>query len=244
MNLNEYWESLKIAEKELLDLNTAWQQETKDQGSLVYSYRLDDIVNGAKETLVRLALKQILAKHEIQNITIPEEVFKKLTQMEGFSTEAIEEAITQPYLAEADTEARAQLMKHARSLIPYLGYDKKATVQDIAKGKRLTLRIRWFMEYVDQSSYGDLYAFQVLLKAHMGNVPLSKCTLGHSSIGETIERFRESQQPFNQARSYVYDDGTIDGFRVYKNGHLEITFKREADTETAAKILLDQPQEG
>jgi hypothetical protein len=96
------------------------------------------------------------------------------------------------------------------------------------------------MEWIDQTSYGDLYAFQVLLNAHMTGARLSKCRVG-LSLGEVIERFRESGKPFNQARGYFYEDGIINRFIVYKNGHMELAFTKEADAETAAKILLEQP---
>jgi hypothetical protein len=107
MGLNEYWASLQALEADILDLDILWKQETGAEHSLVYSYKIDEIVKAAKETLVRAAVQQILAKHDIHNVTVPEEVFKKLMQAEGFSTETVEEAITHPYIAEADTEARA-----------------------------------------------------------------------------------------------------------------------------------------
>lgn len=241
MGLNEYWRKLTAATKEILDLNTPWKEEQNVRSSLVNDHRLSEIINEAKTSLVHLAVEQILAKHGIHNVTVEEEVFKRLIwKEESFSTELVEEAIKQPYIAEADTEAYRQLIAQARHLIPFKGFDQKATVSDLVKGKRLTLQIHWSYDWIDSSYYGYLLAFQVLLKAHLENIALSKCTITNTTIGQMIESFRDSAHPFNQARNYVYDVGPIDALRVYKNGHVELTFKREADAETAAKLLLGE----
>jgi len=239
MDLNECWTKLTAAAKEMLDLNKPWTEELHGDGSLVYDYKLTAIINEAKSDLVHLAVKQILAKHDIHNVTVNEEILKNLIwKVEGFSTATIEETIRQPYITEADTEAYRQLMNAARRIIPYKEFDQKATVPDLVKGKRLLLHIHWSYDWIDQSYYAYLQAFQVLLKAHKENIPLSKCTLGYPSIGQVIERFRDSTHPFNQVRGYIYNVGDLEAFRLYKNGHLDLTFKKEADAETAAKILL------
>jgi len=236
MNLNEYWQKLTVAKVELERLNEMWKKEYAGNFDLVRCY--DMITKEAKSTLVRLAVKQTIEKHGIYNVEVSEEVISKLIEQPTFNTDDIEAAIKEPYIGQADAEAQKQLITQARRLVPYPAFDKKATVQDIAKGRRLTLRVRWFYDNVDSQSYDELHAFQILLYSRLRNVPLSKCFFNHASIGTVIENFRDSHKPFNQARAYVYDDGIIEGFRLYKNGHIEIIFKKEADAETAAKILL------
>jgi hypothetical protein len=225
----------------LTDINKAWVDQHGGP-SLIYSHEVEAIGNKAKTTLIEEAIKQILRAHHVQNVDIADEAIKKIERAEGFTVEAVEEAIKEPYLAHADQEAYKQLIQQARHLIPYMGFDKPSTVQGLVRGRVLKLRVRWFCEFVDSQSYNELYAFQILLKAHLTNTPLSQCNLdGASSIGAVIESFRDSKQPFNQARAYTYLVNPIDGFKVHKNGHIEIAFKEAEDAETAAKILLEPP---
>lgn len=234
MELNSYWRMVKSAQNTFSAIDRAWKQDGNEH-SLIYDYKVEEIVREVKESLVYVALAQILAKHDIHNVTIPEEVRRKINDAPEFSVEATEEAIKEPYIAQADTEAHRQLIIAAQRLIPFPGWDRKARLADVLKGRRLTLRVHWSYTWVDQDR--NLTAFQILFKAHREGLAVSKCKLEHPTMEQTIGQFRGKD--FAQARRYVYDDGIIEEFRIYKNGHLEITFKKEADAEEAAKILLE-----
>jgi hypothetical protein len=228
------------AEQTFITINDAWKKE-HGSSSLISTYELERMRQSAKKDLIYAAVKRALDVHGVQNVTIPEDAIDKLQRAEGFSVEAVEEAIKEPYLAHADQEAYNQLIKQAKMLIPWTNFDKPSTVQELVRGRVLKLRIHWFIDSVDSSSYDRLYALQILLKAHLTKTPLSQCNLdGASSIDAVIESFRDSKQPFNQARAYTYLVNPIDGFKVHKNGHIEIAFKEAEDAETAAKILLEQ----
>lgn len=238
MDLNSYWRMLKGLVESAAAIDKAWKQDG-NESSLVWDYKIEEIVREAKVTLVRAAVAQVLAKHGIRNVTVPEEVFNKIREQPDFSVETTEEGIKQPYIADATAEACRQLTRAAHILVPYRT-GEKPKLDDIVSGRRLTLQIHWSYDWIDSSRYENLTAFQVLLYCRLMHRDVPSYSFdGRSTIGQVIESFRDGKQPFNQARSYVYDDGIFESFRIYKNGHIEITFKKEEYAQEGGRLLLE-----
>ena len=228
MNVNEVWDKLETI-KRLAD-------EVNEAEYILYG--VGEAVDKAKEKLVSIAVSQVLNRHGIRNLTVPDDVYRRLNG-DGFSMARVEEAL-KPLIEKADDVALEQLLRKASHLLPPV-WDKNGVrpprVDEIVKGRKLHLRVYWSYGSVSFSSLEYIMALDKVIPALIGRKPASK--VKPMGIYNLILNFGNSLIDYSQARQYVLDNRYIEGFRIYKNGKFVITFKKERNARVVAKALIN-----
>jgi len=245
--LDDIWTELKAVQNKFDAMNELWHTFTTKTSTLIYKHEVERPLKSAKKQLIRKAIQLTLTKHHVSNITIQEEHIDLLMKQE-FKQGEIEAFTIEHYVKDADSKAYNEMLKEVKHLVPNIEEPKyhyrKATVEDLVRKNKLGLRIYWSFESVSLDSLRRLKTLTKLIMVVTSDVKPSEVCLDHT-IGDTVDSFRGSfSQPKNEARKYTYDKNVpiLEGFRIYKNGKLEITFKKGEDALKMAKALVGEEQ--
>ena len=243
MSLNDIWRSLKGVLQNIESINKAWENLNANENympTLISKYKFEHELRDAQKTLTKTAIRLTFEKHGVNNVTVPESEIEALTK-EDFNQTIIEAYIIQHYVKIADDKAYSEILKKAKRLTPYLGYEKKTTVNDLVKKNKLKLRLFWSYEFISFNSIEELRALEKLIDITINETKPSETQLNpNANMVQTIALFRGSwNEPKKEARSYVYDTPILEDFRIYKNGKIEIRFKKAVDALKVAKVLCE-----
>jgi len=239
--LNQLWKEIQKITAITTDVNKRFKEaqlgEEKYKADLASELAARQMVQEAKEKLVRTAINRSLETHDVRNVLVDSDVQKKFVDAEGFNEKAIDRFIEKNYVENADALAFQQLLKEVKRLLPVFWDEKgqrEPSVKDIVKGCKIVLHIYW--------SYGSIYdtsqivALEKLISMLLLKEKASKAEdLGMATI---INMARAGVGDYAQAKSYVFDNRFIKGFRIYKNGKFEIEFKKEKYAKRVARALI------
>ena len=239
-NLDDLWRGIQSISDIANEVNNMYAKYFKDEDwkpTLIDSYKVQLLMMESKRKLIDLAIIRILNEHGIINAVIPDKVKHDLLKEEGFSYVKVEEAIKE-YIDNADDLAYRKILADARRLLPTIWEVDKGIreprIDEIVKKKKLILRIWWNFGSVSFNSLEALTALGKIINIVLGKEKPSKAaTIG---LCYQVELFRGSD--YSQVRTYHFSNKYIEKFRIYKNGKLEITFKKESYAKRVAKALL------
>lgn len=243
MSLNDLWTRIKIAQGLIEKLNEDWEKLNANESytpTLISPYDFERAKEDAKKTLIKKAIRLTFEKYKVNNVTVSEQHISALMKAE-FRAQSIESFLKTVYIESADSKALSEILKEAKRLTPYLGYEKKVTVNDLVKKNKLKLRLFWSYESISFNSIEELRALEKLIDITVNGTKASKIKINpNANIAQVVSSFRGSySEPFKEARSYVYDTPILEGFRIYKNGKIKITFKKAEDALKVAKVLCN-----
>ena len=236
--LNNIWKEIKALQDKAKHINCMWNEQSKDKYELIEEYSIEQQIKYAKSKLIDLAIERILDEYDVKNVSISDKD-KESFKEKDFDENAIKEHIVENYIKKADELAFKEILSRARELVPRFWKDyepRKPTIDDIVKNKKLVLRVYWYFEHLDWNTIQSLNALEKLMYVVVMNTRPSQA---EARIGKILNIMRDSQG-YAQARHYIYVNGVIDSFRIYKNGKAEFRFRKEEDAKKVAEVLLSE----
>ena len=236
--LNNIWKEIKALQDKAKHINCMWNEQSKDKYDLIEEYSIEQQIKYAKSKLIDLAIERILDEYNVKNVSISDKD-KESFKEKDFDENAIKEHIVENYIKKADELAFKEILSRARELVPRFWKDyepRKPTIDDIVKNKKLVLRVYWYFEHLDWNTIQSLNALEKLMYVVVMNTRPSQA---EARIGKILNIMWDSQG-YAQARHYIYVNGVIDSFRIYKNGKAEFRFHKEEDAKKVAEVLLSE----
>jgi len=239
-SIDDLWRKVQGISDIVKEVNNRYREFFKEEEwkpTLINDYNVQLLITNAKGKLIDLAISHILSNYEIINVFIPDNVKRDLLKEKGFSYVKVKEAIKE-YIENADDLAYRNLLADARSLLPTIWEEGKGVreprIDEIVKKKKLILRIWWTYGSVSYNSLESLIALEKIMFMILGKEKPSKvATMG---LVFQIKSWRGAD--YDQVRTYHFNNKYIEKFRIYKNGKLEITFKKELYAKKVAEALL------
>lgn len=239
-SISKIWNRIKQAEKDISEANEEYKK-FKAEYDIISLYHIEPYIEEARKALIRLAIDETFKKNGIKNISVDQTEINDKFKEKEFKEQEIEEYITKRYMADADKTAYTQILNNVKRLIPTILNEnrtpRKATIDDVLKGRRLILNIYWRYGSVDYDTMEKIDALEKLINITILNDKPSNAE--GRFISEEIRIFRTSAD-YGQARTYVFDTDIIKCFKLYKNGKFEIQFKKAADARKVAEAIFEE----
>jgi hypothetical protein len=234
---NEIWEMAKNIIKSVEETNQKYKQLFGDD-YFIWKYDIENAIREAKKKLVRQFVDFLLKD---KNIEIERNDLENLYKNE-FDAKEIFDYINFKYLQNSNTVAYEQILKKARRLAPSRTYIRgpngwdwhDTTIDDLVKGRRLMLQIYRYCGNV--GCLDEINAFEKLT-----NIILLNQTPATAQGGIMTRLIRQQltyTREYSDVGLYIFDNGKINSFRIYKNGKLEVEFHKREDALKIAELLL------
>lgn len=236
-NLNDIWENIKKAKEEIAAANERYKEVTEEDLGIFDDWKIYPEIQKAKNVLVRRAVEQTFKKNKIRNIRVKENIEEQFKERD-FREEDIEKYITDLYLKNANKIAYDQILSKAQMLLPTVFNERnlmrKTEAADILEKKKISLKIFWHYGAIDYYEQEKIDALEKLINILiLGEEPAK--TEG-KYISNEIRRFR-TYEDHSQARHYIFENGVLTGFKIFKNGKFQIQFTMEEEARKIAEEL-------